>query len=81
MKKKPVYRTLSQSDSTPQEKLALQIFSEYEDRGSSDILIINKTKNLIFLDDYNYTLDKLKANNSLFSRVRAVFEEDFMNSL
>ncbi len=81
MKKKLVKKPVIKSKMmTPQEELALQIFSEYANSGSSDILVINKTKNLLFLDDYNYTLDRLRARCS-FSRMSRIIEEDYIDSL
>ncbi len=64
---------------SPQDEFVLQLFSEYND-GSPDIMFINKTKNLLFLSDYMYTLNCLKANNSPSARFKRI-EEEFIKSL
>ncbi|MCR5506739.1 MAG: hypothetical protein K6F04_02715 [bacterium] len=74
-KKKPVETTIHEID-----ELALNLFAEYAD-GRSDILLINDSKNLLFLNDYQYTLQLLRANNSPSERFKRILEDDFLNSL
>lgn len=62
------------------ENFALELFSEYAN-GSFDILIMNKSKNLLFLNDYIRTLDIIKANNTPYERFKFICDEELINSL
>ena len=66
---------------TPQDEMAFKLFSEYSDGSSADIMLINKTKNLLFLSDYIYTLESLKADNSPYERLKRIYTEEFIKSL
>ncbi len=62
------------------DKLALDLYHKYGEL-STDIIIMNSSKNLLFLKDYQYTLDVLKANNSSYERMLRICEDDLINSL
>ena len=76
-KKEPVDTTVIHQQL---EELALQLFTEYAN-GTADILLINKSQNLLFLNDYQYTLQLLHANNSPSERAMSLLEHDYKNGL
>lgn len=75
--KKPVLSTKNNSQT---DELALDLFSKYAGL-SNDIIIMNSSKKLLFLNDYQYTLDVLKANNSSYERMLRICDDDLINSL